>query len=176
MTLATWITLARLLCTVPILLLLTLPGGMFTAAIVFAVVAATDWLDGFVARRFNQVSTLGKFLDPLADKILVMAVLVMLAVQGAIDVMSVLVLMIREFVIMGVRTVAAEQGVVIAARWSAKVKTALQMVAIPLIMVQWPAQPLFLNMTLGYVLYYASVVMAIVSMVEYLRDHRDVLK
>ena len=167
MTPATAITLVRILFVPLVIALMYQPHVGFWAAGVFALIALTDWLDGYVARRFNQVSDLGKFLDPLADKILVMSVLVVFAVQLKVDVFSVLILNVREFVIMGVRVVAANKGIVIAASPSAKWKTALQMVAIFLLLAQWPY---------GLALYYVSVLLAVISLIEYLWQNRECLK
>lgn len=167
MTAATAITLVRILLVPLVIVLMYQPLGKFWPASLFALIAATDWLDGYIARRFDQVSDLGKFLDPLADKILVMSVLIILAVQLKVDVFSVLILNIREFVIMGVRVVAANKGIVIAASQSAKWKTALQMVAIFFVLMDWPY---------GLVLYYVSVLLAIISLGEYLWQQRECLK
>jgi CDP-diacylglycerol--glycerol-3-phosphate 3-phosphatidyltransferase len=164
---ATAITLVRILLVPLVIILLYQPHGQVWAAGIFALIAATDWLDGYIARRFDQVSDMGKFLDPLADKILVMSVLVVLAVQLKVDVFSVLILNIREFVIMGVRLVAANKGIVIAASQSAKWKTALQMVAIFLVLMKWPY---------GLALYYVSVLLAVISLGEYLWQQRECLK
>lgn len=167
MTMATAITLVRILLVPLVIILMYQSHGQVWAAGLFAVIAATDWLDGYIARRFDQVSDMGKFLDPLADKILVMSVLVVLAVQLKVDVFSVLILNIREFVIMGVRVLAANKGIVIAASQSAKWKTALQMVAIFLVLMKWPY---------GLALYYVSVLLAVISLAEYLWQQRECLK
>lgn len=167
MTVATAITLVRILLVPLVIVLMYQSQGNVWAAGVFALIAATDWLDGYVARRFDQVSDMGKFLDPLADKILVMSVLIVLAVQLKLEVFSVLILNIREFVIMGVRVLAANKGIVLAASQSAKWKTALQMVAIFLILMKWPY---------GLALYYVSVLLAIISLGEYLWQQRACFK
>lgn len=138
------------------------------SAVVFAVISLTDWLDGYVARKYNQGTELGKFLDPLADKILVLSVLIVLAVQLRVEYVSVLILVIREFSVMGLRLAILEKGgAVVAASPLAKWKTATQMLALFLLLAAWP---------LGKEIYYLSVVLAVVSGAEYFYAHRDILK
>lgn len=137
------------------------------AAIFFVFLSLTDLLDGYIARKYNQVTDLGKFLDPLADKILVVSILILFAVQMRVDVYSVMLIVVREFVITGFRVIAASKGKIIAASKSAKWKTATQMIAIFLIIADWPY---------GLVLYYVSVLIAIYSMIEYMVKNSQVLK
>lgn len=114
--------------------------NMLWAAVVFLLASITDWLDGMIARIYDAESILGKLLDPLADKILVMAALVMLAAipghdgQNYIPAWMVVVLLGREFLVTGLRSVAAVKGTVVAASSMAKYKTALTMIAIVLLL------------------------------------------
>lgn len=108
----------------------------FVAAIVFAIVAATDSLDGYLARSRNEVTTLGKFMDPLADKILVTAALLALIELGKLPSWVALIIIAREFIVSGIRMVAASDGIVIAASWYGKAKTVAQIVAILLFIVK----------------------------------------
>lgn len=144
-----------------------LPGQRVLTAGIFVIVALTDWLDGFVARKFDQVTDLGKFLDPLADKILVISILLVFVHQVQVDVFTVMFLVARELMITGLRAVAATKKVVIAASKTAKWKTATQMAAIFLIIMDWPY---------GLVLYYVSFLIALWSMVEYIWVNRRVFK
>lgn len=144
-----------------------LPGQRVLTAAVFVIVALTDWLDGFVARKLDQVTDLGKFLDPLADKILVISILLVFVHQVQVDVFTVMFLVARELTITGLRAVAATKKVVIAASKPAKWKTATQMTAIFLIIMDWPY---------GLVLYYVSFLIALWSMVEYIWVNRRVFK
>jgi len=145
---------------------LRIPG--WVPAVVFALLSLTDWLDGFVARKFNQGTELGKFLDPLADKILVLSVLIVLAVQLRVEVFSVLLLVIREFAVMGLRCAVLEKGgAVVAASSMAKWKTATQMIALFLLLAGWP---------LAREIYYVSFLLALASGVEYFWAHRNSLK
>lgn len=106
------------------------PEACFFAFCFFWVASVTDWLDGYIARRQNLVSLTGKFLDPLADKLLVIAVLVMLVGLDRLDSWIVIVLISRELTITGLRAMAASEGMVIAAGQGGKLKTAFQMIAL----------------------------------------------
>ncbi|OEU58915.1 MAG: CDP-diacylglycerol--glycerol-3-phosphate 3-phosphatidyltransferase, partial [Desulfuromonadales bacterium C00003094] len=126
------LTLARIAC-IPLLMTLLLMEGRtsaFCAALVFSLAAITDWLDGYLARKWQVVTVLGKFLDPLADKLIVMAALIMLIPLGRVPAWAVFVLLAREIVITGLRSIAASEGIVISASNLGKYKTILQMVAI----------------------------------------------
>ncbi len=106
------------------------PLSGLIAVILFAVAGITDWLDGYLARKRNLVSLTGKFLDPLADKLLVMAVLLMLLPLGRISPWLVLIILSREFAVMGLRSIAASEGFIIAAGQGGKFKTAFQMIGL----------------------------------------------
>lgn len=126
------ITLART-ALIPVFLWFTYHESRvdsFIAALLFTLAGATDFLDGWVARRYNLVTLIGKFLDPLADKLIVMAALVMLVYLGRIEAWVVIVVMAREFIITGLRSIAMSEGIVIAAGQEGKYKTSLQIAAI----------------------------------------------
>ena len=132
MTTATKLTLARI-ALIPVFLILLywgFPGAKWAALAVFIVASLTDTLDGYVARKYNQVSTVGKFLDPLADKILVAAAMCWLVENGQMWAWALATVLLREFAVSGLRLIAAERGLVIAAAWSGKVKTFATMVCI----------------------------------------------
>lgn len=132
MTTATKLTLARI-ALIPVFLILLywgFPGAKWAALAVFIVASLTDTLDGYVARKYNQVSTVGKFLDPLADKILVAAAMCWLVENGQMWAWALAAVLLREFAVSGLRLIAAERGLVIAAAWSGKVKTFATMVCI----------------------------------------------
>ncbi|MBI2373840.1 MAG: CDP-diacylglycerol--glycerol-3-phosphate 3-phosphatidyltransferase [Deltaproteobacteria bacterium] len=146
----------------------------FRAAMIFAVASASDALDGYLARRMNLISVLGKFLDPLADKLLVMGVLLMLIQLGRVSPWVALVILSREMIITGLRTVAASEGLVIAARELGKTKTAFQMVGLWALTVHyrypidWLRDPVDFH-RIGEVFLYISVFFSIVSAVDYFR-------
>lgn len=106
------------------------PLYSFLAAVLFTVAAVTDVVDGFLARRWNLVTVIGKFMDPLADKLIVMAALVMMVRLGRVPAWVVIVLLSREFIVTGLRQIAAGEGMVIAAGQEGKWKTSLQLVGI----------------------------------------------
>jgi CDP-diacylglycerol--glycerol-3-phosphate 3-phosphatidyltransferase len=110
----------------------------FIAALVYSATAATDFLDGWLARRKNLVTVIGKFLDPLADKLIAMAALVMLVHLGRVAAWVVIVLMAREFAVTGLRTIAMSVGIVIAAGQEGKYKTAVQLVGIVFLLLHYP--------------------------------------
>lgn len=153
------------------------PKDCVWAAIVYSAAAITDLLDGYLARRMNVVSVLGKFLDPLADKLLVMASLVYMVPMGRISEWVVVLLLAREISVTALRSIASSEGVVIAAGEEGKSKTALQMVGILCLILGYPYAlalgPLDLGLVdlvhVGRALIYVSLVFSIVSAVSYLR-------
>jgi CDP-diacylglycerol--glycerol-3-phosphate 3-phosphatidyltransferase len=152
------------------------PRANFWAAIVYSITAITDFLDGWLARRQGLISVLGKFLDPLADKLLVMAVLVFMVHLGRVPSWAVIVIIARELSITSLRVIAMSEGVVIAAGQGGKDKTALQMVGILMLIVHHPYVMHFGFASLevdfheaGLVLLYLSVFFAITSAGEYIK-------
>ncbi|MEG0035304.1 MAG: CDP-diacylglycerol--glycerol-3-phosphate 3-phosphatidyltransferase [Oscillospiraceae bacterium] len=132
MTTASKITLARI-ALIPFFIIAALwdfPGHDYVALAIFAFAALTDSLDGYVARHYNQVSTFGKFIDPLADKLLVTAALLIFVERGQMSSWACMLVIAREFAVTGLRLVAMENGTVIAAAWSGKVKTAASIVCV----------------------------------------------
>lgn len=126
------LTLSRIAAVpvVVILLLFESRQSCFWAAFIFTAAAITDWLDGYLARKWGIVTVLGKFLDPLADKLIVMAALIMLIPLGRVPAWAVFVILARELIVSGIRSIASSEGVVIAASNLGKYKTIFQMVAI----------------------------------------------
>lgn len=126
------LTLSRI-AAVPLVVLLLLfesKQSCFWAALIFTAASITDWLDGYLARKWELVTVLGKFLDPLADKLIVMAALIMLIPLGRAPAWAVFVILARELVVSGIRSIASAEGIVIAASQLGKYKTIFQMVAI----------------------------------------------
>jgi nicotinamide-nucleotide amidase len=152
------------------------------AAAVFAVLAATDGVDGYLARSRNEVTTFGKFLDPLADKLLVTAALLALIEMHVLPAWIALIIISREFIVSGLRMVASAEGTVIAASWYGKVKTVLQIAAILLFIVKdsvvfraYPSDVQFWIQITAWAVMGAAVVMTIMSMVDYFMHAKDVL-
>jgi CDP-diacylglycerol--glycerol-3-phosphate 3-phosphatidyltransferase len=126
------LTFARIAC-IPILVLTLLkdtPAMSMIATLIFSLASITDWLDGYLARRLDLVTVMGKFLDPLADKLIVMAALIMMIPLGRVPAWAVFLLIAREVIVTGLRSVASSEGIVIAASNLGKYKTIFQMVAI----------------------------------------------
>ena len=152
------------------------------AAGVFAILAATDGVDGYLARSRNEVTTFGKFLDPLADKLLVTAALLALIEMHVLPAWIALVIISREFIVSGLRMVASAEGTVIAASWYGKIKTVLQIAAVLLFIVKdsatfanLPADAQVWVQVVAWTVMGAAVVMTIMSMVDYFMHARDVL-
>ena len=149
----------------------------FIAAAIYAVCALSDWFDGWLARVSNKVTTLGKFLDPLADKVIVLSALVMLVRLGRVAVWVVVVIVAREFLISGLRTIAATEGLVISASQGGKWKTSLQLCGIICLMLHYHfaidylfGAPLVTDFqAVGTWLLYLSLVPGIASAVDYVR-------
>jgi len=152
------------------------------AAAVFGVLAATDAVDGYLARSRNEITTFGKFLDPLADKLLVTAALLALIEIHILPAWIALVIISREFIISGLRMVASAEGTVIAASWYGKLKTVLQIIAIIMFIVKDSSLITGLSSQLAWwmqgaawCVMGAAVIMTIVSMVDYFIHAREVL-
>ncbi|MRR07428.1 MAG: CDP-diacylglycerol--glycerol-3-phosphate 3-phosphatidyltransferase [Deltaproteobacteria bacterium] len=126
------LTLCRIAVIPPMVLILLSPSkkACFFATLLFAIASITDWLDGYLARRMEIVTVLGKFLDPIADKLLVMAALIMILPVDRVPAWMVLVILGREIIITGLRGIASSEGIVIAASRLGKYKTIFQLVAI----------------------------------------------
>ena len=134
MTTATKITLARV-ALIPVFMVVLLLGYEWPAMIIFAIASLTDFVDGYIARHYNQTSDFGKFLDPLADKLLVVAAMLIFFQQGRMPAWVVMIVLAREFAVSGLRMVAAKEGTVLAAGCSGKVKTFSTMVGLCAMMV-----------------------------------------
>lgn len=174
-TLPNILTLIRIFL-VPVFVLcywLPTPDWNIYAAVVFIAAAVTDWADGFLARRWNQVSTFGKLWDPAADKLLVTAALLMLMQWGKIGFVVVLILIGRELLIGAVRQVAASKGVVMAADKSGKLKAVVQYVAIVVLLLNnWPF--VFTTFDVGLCLIWISAVLSVYSCIEYMVKNKAV--
>jgi CDP-diacylglycerol--glycerol-3-phosphate 3-phosphatidyltransferase len=166
--LPTKITLLRMLLVPFLLAFLIAPSRVnaLMAALIFAGAALTDWLDGHLARSTKQVTTLGKLLDPIADKILLAAGLIPLVGLGRVPAWMAAVMLIREFAVSGLREIAAAEQVIIHASPMAKAKTVLQIVAILLLILNYQTWPLSFP-TVGMGLLILSLVLNLVSGVEY---------
>jgi CDP-diacylglycerol--glycerol-3-phosphate 3-phosphatidyltransferase len=173
------ITLVRI-AMIPVFLYFTYAESRvnsFVAGMVYAVTGATDFVDGWVARKKGLVTVIGKFLDPLADKLIVISALVMLVHLGRVAAWVVIVVMAREFMVTGLRTIAMSEGIVIAAGQEGKQKTAFQVAAITFLIIHYtyPIDAIFFSFDLdanrvGTWLLYVSVFFAVWSAWNYFRE------
>lgn len=138
----------------------------WASAVLFVVAAVTDWFDGMLARRFKVESNMGRFMDPIADKILVLGAIVMLLAMNRVDPVMVFLLIGRDIFIGGIRSVAAANNLIIAAKPFGKWKTAFQMVAVPCLLVYEPVLRIPLG-DLGYFGLWVSVGLSLISGAEY---------
>lgn len=139
----------------------------------FVVASLTDLLDGHIARKYHMITNFGKFMDPLADKLLVSSALICLVALNKIPAWVVIVIIAREFIISGFRLVAADNGVVIAASYWGKFKTAFQMVTVIVLILNIPGE---VFAVIGTVLIYISLVLTVISLIDYIAKNKDVLK
>ncbi|TVQ97153.1 MAG: CDP-diacylglycerol--glycerol-3-phosphate 3-phosphatidyltransferase [Desulfovibrionales bacterium] len=165
---ANQVTLARILAIPALVLLLSFPSKPVNAVamVVFILVALTDLADGFIARRWNLVSNLGKFLDPLADKLLISSVLIMLVFHGWIHAWIAIVIIARELTVTGLRAIAADQGYILAADSFGKLKAVIQVVALCPLILHYPWWG-FDPQPLGAVLLALALVLTVFSGAKY---------
>ncbi len=142
------------------------------ALIIFILASLTDTADGYIARKYNLVTDFGKFMDPLADKLLVCAAMVLFVEMGQLPSWIVIIIISREFVISGFRLVAVDNGIVIAASMWGKVKTVCQMIM--LIALIWNLDYTWFRL-FEQILIYASLVLTVVSLIDYLMKNKQVL-
>ena len=160
--------------------------GNYIALAIFIIASLTDMADGKIARKYNLVTNFGKFMDPLADKLLVCSAMICLVDLKLIPVWVVLIIIAREFIISGFRLVASDNGIVIAASYWGKFKTTFQMIAVILMIFNIPALKTVIifniNLQLGWlnilgtILIYVALVLTVVSLIDYIAKNKDVLK
>jgi len=183
------ITLSRILL-IPIFILLlsipfewgewnigdtALPISHFVAGMLFILASATDWVDGYYARKYNLVTNLGKFLDPLADKLLVSAALILLVELGLAPAWIVIIIISREFAVTGLRLVAAGGGIVLAASNMGKLKTVTQIVAIAaLLLHNFPFS--YLGFPLATIMLYIALFFTVLSGYDYFAKNWNVMR
>lgn len=182
MNIANQLTLARILLVFVFMAViwnpwLSLPATLWIALVIFAIASLTDFLDGYLARKYNLVTNLGKFMDPLADKMLVTAAMIAIVDKGTVlpagilPAWIVVIILLREFAVSGLRLVAANENIVIAAGSLGKIKTTVQMIMIivylaPIQLSIWPL--------IATLLAYAALILTVVSGGQYLWDNRKV--
>ncbi len=181
------LTLSRILAT-PVFLFFLVPGwfgqflgldqwGRYAAAAIFVLASITDLLDGMIARKQNSVSELGKFLDPIADKLMVTTALVAMVMTDNLSVWAVVIIISREFIVTGIRVVAAGQGIVIAAGKLGKIKTIFQIIAIVAILIHdFPVSLILPWLPVGDICMAIAVVLTVVSGIDYVAKNAYIIK
>jgi CDP-diacylglycerol--glycerol-3-phosphate 3-phosphatidyltransferase len=163
-----------------VMLALEKQAAGWIAAAIFIVAAITDWLDGYFARKFHAQTTMGKFMDPIADKILVSTILILLIPSGAVHPVLVIIILGRDILIGGIRSIAAADRLIIDAKATGKWKTAVQMVAIPAVLVEVPLVsdslgPLYniSTQTVGHGLLWISGILSLISGLQYINLYKN---
>lgn len=178
LTIASKVTIARI-CLIPVFIVCYhLWGGLWSGAIptaVFVLASMTDWVDGYLARSRNEVTNFGKFMDPIADKLLVMSAFVLLVGDGRMTGVSCIIILAREFIISGFRLIASDRGMVLAAGKLGKIKTTLQIIAIVLLLLNnFPF--VYIGIPMDKIVLAAAVVMTVWSGADYIVKNRQILK
>ena len=177
MNLANKITLARVLL-IPIFMIVLFSNFTYSnyiAALIFTIAAATDALDGYIARSRDQITTFGKFIDPLADKLLVSTALISMIQLGKVPAWIVVVITAREFTITGFRIIAASEGITIAASSLGKIKTISQLIAIIALLIDnYPFR--LINFPFDTIMLYLSMIFTVISGIDYIYKNKHVLK
>jgi len=149
-----------------------IPYGKWIAVGIFIIASLTDMLDGKIARKYNLITNFGKFMDPLADKLLVCSAMIALIELDRIPAWVVIIIIAREFIISGFRLVASDNGIVIAAGWWGKVKTVVQMVMIIVLMCDFGGNVVTI---IENILIYAALALTVISLIDYLVKNKGVL-
>lgn len=173
MTTASKITVVRILL-IPVFMAAALMGYQLVALAIFVLASATDWLDGYIARKYDQISNFGKFMDPLADKLLVTAAMLLFVQWGRMAAWMLMVVLTREFAVSGLRMMAAASGKVIAAGWSGKIKTIVTMLGVILMLTTIHDRIVVGGMTVDDLAVWAILVTTVYSGTEYLAENRKI--
>ena len=170
------LTVLRMIMIVPFVVFMLMPellyGGKWIALLLFITASITDWLDGYLARKNNLVTNFGKFMDPLADKLLVCSAMICLVETGKIPSWIVIIIISREFIISGFRLVASDSGVVIAASYWGKFKTVFQMLMIILMIADLGG--VWSGITEGVM--WIALVLTVVSLLDYQLKNKEVMR
>ncbi len=164
-------------CMIPFFVLFMLtklggPANPWIALVIFALASLTDMLDGKIARKYNMITNFGKFMDPLADKLLICSALICFVALGRLPAWGVIVIISREFIISGFRLVASDRGVVIAASYWGKFKTVSQMILTMLLILHFDL-PVW--HVLETVFFWIALALTVISLVDYIYKNRSVL-
>ncbi len=155
-----------------IFMMLPFAAGRYIALVIFIAASLTDTADGYIARKYNLITDFGKFMDPLADKLLVCSAMICLITTNELPAWIVIIIIAREFIISGFRLVASDNGIVIAASKWGKIKTIVQMVMIIVILCNFPGN---FMLVVENILIVLALILTIVSLIDYLYKNRQVL-
>ena len=175
MNLPNTLTTIRMILIVPFVMIMQITpdgNGRFAALAIFIIASMTDFLDGYIARKNHLVTNFGKFMDPLADKLLVSAAMICLVSMDRLPAWMVIIIISREFAISGFRLIAADNGIVIAASWWGKFKTVSQMIMI-ILMIMDIQNTVF--QTLITVFIVIAVALTVISLIDYILKNKQVL-
>ncbi len=174
MNIANKLTLLRIIL-IPIFIYLLLEDYTIAAFVMFSIASFTDFLDGYLARKYNLITNFGKFMDPLADKLLVTSALVCFVQLGLLNSWVVIIILSREFIVSIFRAIAAAEGIVIAASWWGKAKTISQMfMVIVLLLGNYPFE--WLHIPMDQILIYVATILTVISGYDYIVKNKQVLK
>ncbi len=155
-----------------IFMLCGIPGGNYWACGIFVLASLTDWLDGYLARKNNLITDFGKFMDPIADKLLVCSALICLVAKGRLAAWMVIIIIGREFVISGFRLVASDKGTVIAASYWGKFKTTFQMIMVIMLLLNFGGAWNIIAQIVTWI----ALILTVVSLVDYLVKNWGIMK
>lgn len=171
------LTVLRVILIVPFVICMLMPSlgetGMYAAVAIFIIASLTDLLDGKIARKYNLVTNFGKFMDPLADKLLVAAALICLTANGTLAAWISIIIISREFIISGFRLVASDNGIVIAASYWGKFKTTFQMVMIVMLILNFENN---IYQICAMIVTYAALILTVISLIDYVVKNKAVLR
>ncbi len=171
------LTVLRVILIVPFVVCMLVPSlgetGMYAAVAIFIIASLTDLLDGKIARKYNLVTNFGKFMDPLADKLLVAAALICLTANGTLAAWISIIIISREFIISGFRLVASDNGIVIAASYWGKFKTTFQMVMIVMLILNFDND---IYQICALIVTYAALILTVISLIDYVVKNKAVLR
>ena len=171
------LTILRMILIVPFVACMLVPGlgaaGVYASVVIFIIASLTDLLDGKIARKYDLVTNFGKFMDPLADKLLVASALICLTAQGSLAAWISIIIISREFIISGFRLVASDNGIVIAASYWGKFKTTFQMIMIVMLILNFDNKT---YQICAVIITYIALILTLVSLADYIMKNKDVLK
>ena len=171
------LTVLRVILIVPFVVCMLVPSlgetGMYAAVAIFIIASLTDLLDGKIARKYNLVTNFGKFMDPLADKLLVAAALICLTANGTLAAWISIIIISREFIISGFRLEASDNGIVIAASYWGKFKTTFQMVMIVMLILNFDN---VIYQICALIVTYAALILTVISLIDYVVKNKAVLR